>query len=511
MSVVPSRAPAAPAAQIIDLATYLGGGGEDGFESQLAVDAAGYIYLAGKTSSTDFPTRRAFDGTPNGGKDAFIAKLDPSGGNLVFSTYLGGSGLDMVKALSVDGSGCVFIAGRTTSTDFPTTSGALQSTCAVQGSSCSDAFVAKFSSDGSSLVFSTYLGGAGTDHHDVAEGLWLDDSGDVYVTGYTQSTDFPTSVAIQPQCSLGAGASPCYDAFVAKLDAAGANLLYSTFLGGSGDDSGRSIVVDASGNAYVGGSTTSPDFPTSQAMQPVAGGDVDGVLLKIGPTGAGDPSGMLLETSSSGSSLVYSTYLGGVSADVVNGLEIGPSGEVFAVGATSSADFPTAAAFQARIGGSEDAFVSKVRGSSGELLFSTFLGGNRADRANDLAVDGAGNVFVTGRTKSAGFPTVNSIQGSLSGVKNAFVSVMDGAGTGWVSSTYFGGTGPTGDVAYGITVDRSGAAYVVMQTDSTDLPLKQPLQVQVAGGLDAFLFKMAPPLKLWIASARGGARVSASR
>ena len=231
--------------------TFLGGAGED-FGAGVAHDAAGNIYVTGSTSSADFPLAAALQGTnhgsPDGGHNVFVTKLDPTGTTLLYSTYLGGSTDDYAQALAVDGSGNAFVVGGTYSTDFPTL-GAVQS---VYGGVERDAFAAQFDPTGSALVYSTYLGGA---QHDRGIGVAVTDAGDAFVVGETSSTDFPTANAYQP---ANAGGS---DVFVTHLSAGGSPLLFSTYLGGTGDDFGYAVAADALGNAYVAGFTQRPRFP----------------------------------------------------------------------------------------------------------------------------------------------------------------------------------------------------------------------------------------------------------
>jgi hypothetical protein len=253
--------------------TYLGGSGGD-FGDGIAVDDRGNAYVTGDTTSTDFPTVNAVQPTLGGGSDAFldafVAKLTPQGSQLLYSTYLGGSGFDRGDGIAVDDRGNAYVAGNTTSTDFPTVN-AVQPTF---GGGNLDAFVAKLTPHGSQLLYSTYLGGSGDEF---GNGIAVDDRGNAYVTGQTASTDFPTVNAVQPTFRGGN-----FDAFVTKLTRNGSQLLYSTYLGGSGGDFGTGIAVDDRGNAYVTAGTDSIDFPTVNAVQPTLGGGSDGFVAKLG-------------------------------------------------------------------------------------------------------------------------------------------------------------------------------------------------------------------------------------
>src|SRR5438552_3467713 len=328
--------------------TYLGGSGWD-YGYGIAVDAAGSAYVTGVTRSTDFPTASPLQATTGGGVegDAFVTKLDPTGSALVYSTYLGGRGVDYGYGIAVDAAGSAYVTGQTTSTDFPTTIGAFQTT---KGGSY-NAFVTKLNPTGSALVYSTYLGGSGGER---GFGIAVDAAGNAYVTGTTGSTNFPTTPgAFQ---TTGGGV------FVSKLDAAGSALLYSTYLGGSGDDRGYGIAVDAAGSAYVTGSADSTDFPTVNPLQAANGGVGDAFVSKLDATG---------------SALLYSTYLGGSARDAASGIAVDAAGSAYVTGYTISTNFPTMNPLQAAHGGGyTDAFVSKLDAAGTALLYSTYLGGS---------------------------------------------------------------------------------------------------------------------------------------
>jgi hypothetical protein len=321
----------------------------------------------------------------------FVAKLDATG-RLVYSTYLGGSSDDIGFGIVVDASGAAYVTGYTFSDDFPTTPGAFGQ---MQGG-LYDAFVAKLSADGSALLYSTYLGGGNPDHGaDIA----VDGQGSVYVTGITQSEDFPvTPGAIQPELGGGmCGSFPCADTFVTKLDATGSRLVYSTYLGGASEDGADTIALDASGAAYAAGYANSGDFPTTpDAYQPTQhpSGLIDAFVTKL---------------NASGSALVYSTFLGGAMWDEVHDITVDQSGEVHITGETWSGDFPmTPEAAQAVCGGcpdASDAFITTLNATGSRLAYSTFLGGSARDPGYGIALDERGAAYVTGSTFSLDFPT----------------------------------------------------------------------------------------------------------
>jgi len=392
---------------------------------------------------------------------------------LSYSTYLGGSDLDIGNGIAVDSSGNAYVAGATGSTDFPITAGGLQTT---YGGGYNDVFVAKLNASGTSLVYSTYLGGNGNDGNEGVNVIALDSSGDAYLTGHTESTNFPTTPGAF-QTTIGAFPS----AFVAKLNASGNALVYSTYLGGAAGEystgtAGRSIALDAAGNAYVTIDTSSPTMPTTAgAFQPTyGGGSNNAYLAKLNP---------------SGTALVYATYLGGNTFDATGGMAVDSSGNVYVTGYTRSTNFPiTPGAFQTTFGGgSYDAFVTKLNANGTALLYSTYLGGSGTDLGIDVAVDSSGDAYVTGWADSINFPlTSGAFQTTLGGSQNVFVTKLNATGSALVYSTYLGGRGP--DYGYEIAVDSSGNAYVAGYTSSTNFPTTlDAFQSTYSGGDDAFV------------------------
>jgi hypothetical protein len=454
---------------VLSYSTYLGGDSGDGGYG-LAVDGSGNAYVTGITSSTNFPTASPLQPAIGGSGDAFVAKLNAAGSALVYSTYLGGNAGDGSEAIAVDASGNAYVTGYTLSTNFPTAS-PLQ---AIQGG-FHDAFVAKLNTAGSALLYSTYLGGRTTDY---GNGIALDASGNAYLTGYTDSTNFPTAHPLQPAL----GGQIGRDAFVAKLNAAGSALLYSTYLGGDVDDLGWEIAVDSSGNAYVIGYTTSPDFPTKRPLQERCGGCVqssDAFVAKLNP---------------SGSALVYSTFLGGEYGESGFDIAVDSLGNAYITGDTSSPNFPTVSPLQPALGnspGTSDAFVAKLNAAGSALLYSTFLGGSYDDRGYGIAVDESGNAHLTGYTSSPNFPTAHALQPAYGGGMNdAFVAKLNAAGSALLYSTFLGGSGD--DLGFSIAVDGSGNAYITGGTASTNFPTASPLQPAYGGGpIDTFIAKIS--------------------
>ena len=466
----------------LSYSTYLGGSGEDEAAS-IAVDSAGNAYVTGTTQSPDFP---AGSGTLSAlsGFDAFVTKLNASGSAVVYTTLIGGDADEIGNAITIDGAGNAYVAGITTSNNFPTTRGVLQS--AIRGPQ--DAFVAKLSPNGS-LAYSTYLGGSDSDS---ALGLAIDATGNVYVGGETLSSDFPgaSSSAILSNNADG------HAGFVAKLNSTASALAFSTYLGGSGADLVTGVAVDASGNVYAAGITLSPNFPTTTgALKTKCGSD--------GNCDNGFDDGFVTAIKADGSATMYSTFLGGGGTDDILGIAVNKAtGEAYVAGVTNSTDFPKVNAVQSSLAGSQDAFVAKLNSSGSALLFSTYLGGSADDVAIGIALDAFQDAYVTGRTLSANFPTASAFQnsnGGAPGSSDAFVTELDNTG-GLVYSSYLGGTGNensfSGQTALGalgaVAVDAASNAYLAGSTDSTTgFPTQTPLAANYSGGLaDAFVAKV---------------------
>ncbi len=366
--------------------TYLGGtGGELG--NAIAVDASGNAYIAGITQSSNFPTKQAAQATYGGAGDAFVAKLDPTGSTLVYATFLGGTTTDTALGVAADAAGNAYVCGVTNGA-FPTTAGSVQP--ATGGNQ--DAFVAKLGPTGS-ILYATYLGGSG---NETASGIATDGQGNAFVTGQTDSANFPRHNPLQ--AARGGGV----DAFISKLDATGAALVYSTYLGGTGDDAGESIAVDPAGRAFVAGET-SGGFPTTAGayQRTYGGGAFDLFVTRLAAGGA---------------ALDYATYLGGASRELVTGIAFDSAGRAFVVGLTNGPGFPTTSPFQAAYGGgANDAIVSELDATGASLVFSSFLGGAGDDSGRGIAVDPAGYFYVSGNTSSTDFPTAGAYQSQNAG------------------------------------------------------------------------------------------------
>lgn len=393
-----------PSGTSLIYSTYLGGHGDDNCEN-LALDSAGNAYLTGFTASSAFPTKNAIQTKRTGGQNVFLSKLDPSG-NLLFSTYYGGSGIDQAYGLAVDSTG-IYLAGSTTSTNFPILN-AFQSHLA----SADDSFLAKLATDGSSVIYSTYLGGVGGGS--IAYALTVDSSQSPYVTGQTGSPSFPLLNPFQSQKKSPSGST---DVYVTKFTSAGNVLVYSTYLGGSGTQSPAGIAVDGSGNAYVTGGTASNDFPTLNPLQPNSAGQYDAFVTKF---------------NSSGGGLIYSTYIGGKANDTSIAIKVDSSGNAYVAGYSLSTNFPTTSnAFQPTSGGNWDATVLELNSAGSGFIYSSYLGGSGLDYSTSIALDSLGNVYVTGGEASTNFPiTSNAFQSTYGGGSDdAYLAVVSAVTT----------------------------------------------------------------------------------
>jgi uncharacterized repeat protein (TIGR01451 family) len=378
--------------------TYLGGSGASEARG-VALDTAGNVFITGQTAAADFPVLNAInpfcDMNPSGkcNGDAFVAKLGPDG-SPQFATYLGGSGADAGNGIAVDSAGDVYVAGVTDSRDFPAVSAA-QPSAAGQA----DGFVAKISGDGSRIIYATYLGGSGADQ---ALGIAVDSKLNAYVTGQTDSFDFPTAQPMQAKCHANPVGQCAGEAFVTKLSADGTAFVYSTYLGGSGGDQAYAIAVDAEGQPHIAGVTSSDDFPLTSPIQPKRAGKTEAFVAGL---------------RADGSALLYSTFLGGTGDDAATAIALDANGLIYVGGHTDSADFPLKSPVQKtckedpRKGVcSQDAFVAVLSKAGAKLNFSTYLGGTGTDQGNGIAVARNGGIHLGGASTSTDFPSVRSAE-----------------------------------------------------------------------------------------------------
>lgn len=465
---------------VLGFSTFLGGTSSDAAFG-IAVDVDRYTYIVGVTESASFPAKDGFSQTIAGSRDVFVAKLTPAGDQIVFSTFLGGTGMDSPGGdsyIALDSRGDIYVGGQTASRDFPVTPDAPQTSF---GGGPNDAFVAKLSGDGSRLLFSTYLGGEGMDR---GRGVAADSAHHVYLGGVTTSSGFPVTDGAFQKVRRGN-----QDAFVAKFRIDPPTLVFSTYLGGSADDTGHGLAVDATGAAYLIGPTLSSDFPTTEGV-------LQRAFAGAGTGGSRYGDAFVTKLDPSGSSLIYSTYLGGLSGEIATSIAVDLTGAAHVTGLTCSRDFPTTAgSYQAAHGGGDcEDFVAKLARDARNLVFSTYLGGNNSEQANAIAVDPLGNVHVSGTSSSSNFPTTSdALSRTRKGSNDGTVSILSADGSQLLYSTYLGGTAPSGgpqDNLWSIAVDQAGNTYVGGQTRSVDFPVAAgAVQSVHHGSDDAYIVK----------------------
>jgi hypothetical protein len=458
------------------------------------VDAAGNAYVAGYTNSPQitFPVKVGPDLTYNGGSDdAFVAKVNAAGTALVYVGYIGGSGSDEGKGIAVDAAGNAYVAGYTSSSEasFPVKGGP-----DLTYNEGGDVFVAKVNAAGTALVYAGYIGG---DKGDSGDGIVVDAAGNAYVTGFTESTETTFPVKGGPGLTHNGGYT---DAFVAKLRADGTGLVYAGYIGGSGYDESYGIAVDAAGNAYVAGwtSSTEASFPVKVGPSLTFNGLYDAFVAKV---------------NAAGTALVYAGYIGGSDGDEGHGIAVDTAGNAYVVGYTSSteASFPVKGGPGLTYNGGIDAFVAKVNAAGTALVYAGYIGGSGGEFVYGIAVDAAGNAYVAGYTSSteASFPVKVGPDFTFNGgLYDAFVAKVNAAGTALVYAGYIGGSG---NEIYGggIAVDVAGNAYVAGSTSSTQasFPVKVGPYLFFSGGFDdAFVAKVgAYPTgrNLWYLDANG--------
>ncbi len=467
--------------------TYLGGSDKEGALS-IFVDKKFNVYVAGETHSANYPiTAGAFQTSIKGNHDGFITKLNSTGTTLLYSTYLSGStGKNTVAGITVDSSGNLYAVGSTQSSDFPVTAGAFQTACKACGTGGANGFITKLNSTGSALIYSTFLGGS---RGDFTASIAVDTSGNAYVTGSTVDTDFPTLNPIQS--TFGGGATscngtlgPCGDAFVSKLNSSGSALVYSTYLGGSGEDSGFAIKIDSTGAAYVAGETDSSNFPTTAgAFQTTFGGGSAGCVN----TGVTCGDAFVTKVNAAGSAFTFSTYLGGSGDDgLLFGLAVDSSKNVHLAGITDSSNFPvTANATQHTFGGGTnpcpvgqtcgDAFRTTLNSSGSSLVFSTFLGGSSDDGALGMALDQYGYAYVAGATGSTNFPIAgkpfqNTCNSCLTGMPDAFLTKIGPSADLKLTNSAPGSVASGSTLTYTIVVSNLGPDTASSLTISDNTP-----------------------------------------
>lgn len=486
---------------VLSWSTLLGGGPSGDIAGQegaigVGLDRSGNVYVAGTTSSPNFPTVTPIQSAP--GKvylsvaDIFVAKLSPDGSRLIYSTYVGGSFIDTPHAMAVDSEGSVYVAGDSESDDFPVAAayqsasrGGVYPLCSPRPCGIQDAILFRLTPSGTAFVYSTYLGGS-YEGYEFVSGLAIDADGNAYVTGTTSSRDFPVTRYNAYQKDLAGG----QDAFVAKFSATGQSLMFATLLGGKGTDYGTGIALDSQGNVIVTGYTNSSDISASpEALQKTTSGtDYDGFVAKLGP---------------GGNVRTWFTFLGGSASDNTRTVQVDASDNIYVTGSTSSSNFPTTAgAFQASAQNRTAGFVSKINPAGSSLLYSTNLaatGSFTTVTPSGLRVDSQGRAYVVGTASSTSFPlTADAFQPGPIGTTSystPFFSILKPAGDGLEYSTLLDASGFT--QISGLAIDASRNIYLVGYTAGVDFPTtagayQRKLNLTGTGAAsDAFILRMA--------------------
>jgi uncharacterized protein (TIGR03437 family) len=451
---------------VLVYSTFLGGSQTDNGLS-IAMDKAGNTYVTGSTTSNNFPTVHPIQGkraSTDESQDVFVTKINAAGSAIIYSTYLGGSWGDVGYSIAVDSAGNAYVTGYTQSSDFPTAN-------PIQGAYAGgdqSAFVTKINAAGSALVYFTYLGGGFGAY---GYGIAVDAAGDAYVTGTAGGGNFPVANAMQTLPSVGG-----YNGFVSKINPAGSGFIYSTFLSGDGGSTATAITADSAGNAYVTG-TAGNGFPTFNALQANIAAGRSTFVSKLNPTG---------------SAFVFSTFLGPKGNYQANAIALDSADNIYLTGYVTTNTLPTVHPIQASLKGDKNAFVTELNAAGSALVYSTYLGGSKDDQANGIAVDSAGNAYVTGWTTSADFPTADALQATdVSDNETAFVTKINAAGSALAYSTFLGGSSPA--FGMGIAVDSAGDAHVTGYAGSgvTPFPTANPIQAKIAGGVNAFVLEIS--------------------
>jgi uncharacterized protein (TIGR03437 family) len=518
---------------VLAFSTYLGGSNNEAARG-VAMDATGNVYVTGYTTTTNLPVSRTAAQAAYGGQttnlmtgDAFVAKYSPAGA-LVYLTYLGGSGDDVASGIAVDPAGNAYVTGYTNSRNFPVTASAPQTVYGGAGGNTlvplGDAFVAKLSPAGDKILYATYFGGSGDE---IATGIAIDATGAAYITGATQSFNLPVTTGVVQGRFRGSGGQPITDfgvpfyiagdGFVAKLNTAGTQWVWATYLGGQADDTPMAIAVDKSGNVFVAGCTISSDFPTTAGafQRQFRGSDVENPFFHLG-------DGFVTKLNPDATAMLYSTYLGASGDDSITALAIDAAGAAYVTGTTSSSNYPvTTGAYRTTFSGPSttfvaervlgDAYLAKLDPTGASLVFATFLGGTDDDGGFAVALGPDGAIWVAGQTASQNFPlTADAAQKVMAGkggqnnngdtYGDAFLVQLSADGKQLLYSTLMGGA--SDDTGQGLALDASGNVWMVGSTLSGNFPVTTGAPQRTYGGSsftgrvkgDAFVARYGPPV-----------------
>ena len=450
----------------VEFSTFLGGTDDDHMDvvyayGSMVIDSEGNIIVVGRTTSTDFPLKGAFQDTLNGYSDSTISKFYPNG-SLAFSTYFGGSEQELITGVAVDSDDNIVIAGVTGSSDLPVVN-AFQSNISGVSGGVTDCFIAKFSEDGQSLLFSTYFGGASNDY---AYAMAIDSSDRIVITGTTQSTDFPL---LHPVQDSNAG---FLDVFVSLFDANVQSLLFSTYLGTTSVDHGRDIKFDSQGDIWLTGIAAVGNLATECAYQEEnAGGISDAFLAKFSISGT----------------LQYLTFLGGEDLEWGNALAIDSDDNLIVTGFTTSDDFPTSNPYQDQRVDFADMFITKFTPDGQNVVFSTYLGGSFVDHSNAITIDSDDNIIVTGQTTSDDFPTTLPYSTTDTNHMNATLVALSPDGL-LLTSMVFGRL--SNEIGIEVVWYSEYDIIILGYTESADFPVHDAYQETYGGECDMFIMKM---------------------
>ncbi len=446
---------------VLYFSTYLGGNetlfGEGGYG--IESDDDGNIYIVGYTTALDYPTNNAYQSALQGQSNVVVSKFNSTGTELMYSTYIGGDGADFGIALTLDNYNNIYITGNTSSNNFPTVN-PYQAT--LLGGI--NAFISKLSPNGNVLLYSSYLGGS---KQDFGTGIKVDTTGNIYVGGYTNSIDYKIQNAYQENL-LG-----IQNAFITKLDSSGTSLIFSTYLGGKGQDLTSALEIDSENNVYITGNTNSFNFPIKNAVQPALGGKRDIFITEI---------------DSSGTELVFSTYLGGKNDDFGTDIAVDHTQNIYVVGSTQSNNIPIKNALQSSLLGESNTCIVKLSPNGTSIVFSTYLGGSGFDYANCISIDGDESFYVTGGTTSLDFPIIYPIQPNNAGTTDAFITKIKNDGSQLLFSSYLGGADV--DIGNCISCGKDGSVRVVGVTYSSNFNTLKAYQPNLIGTVDVFIAEL---------------------
>ncbi len=452
---------------VLSYATYWGGGSDE-LAPEIAVDTTGNVYLFGDTASVNLPTTTgALRTTRAGGPfDNYITKFGPDG-KVIWSTLLGGGQDETAGGIAVDTTGSVYLAGSTSSSDFPVSPGAAQTRKGIGGQANTDAFVVKLNPTGSAIVYATFLGG---NDDDTPTDIAINTAGEAFVVGFTFATNFPTTAGAMKTRSD----SALYESFATRIDPTGTKFVYSTYIGGKIAELTTAVAVDSQSNAFIAGTSISPDFVvTPGSFQTTRQGNSDPFVLKLNPQG---------------SAPVYSTLVGGaLGIDTLLDIAVDSAGNAYITGNAESSDFPLGPnPIQRTRQGSSDAFLFKLNAAGSAVVYGTFLGGNGGERGDSVAVDSLGSAYVLLTTSSTtGLTPVRGFQNANAGGTDLYVLKISPDGASVEQSSFFGGF--ENESGRSIAVDNRDRAYVGGSTTSTNLPgTTGSAQPASAGGRDSF-------------------------